>query len=722
VVLPPSQLLDWPGSGNFVSQINAQLTWGLSQGGGVKVAVLDTGININHSAFAGRLLQGYNAFNLSGDVTDDHGHGTHVAGIIGAAYDGKGMAGVAPRASILSVKVGDAQNIFPFTVISRGMEYTLGRAHVLNMSFGANFLPPVGLESQFKRNVAGGQLLVAAAGNESLVNPGWPARYAKETWANGQIIAVGAVDSANNIASFSNRAGDTKNWYVVAPGVGINSTYIGSGTDPHGVLSGTSMAAPVVSGLAADVWAYWPHLKANQVSDIIFKSAKDLGTPGVDEVYGWGLVDAQKAMQPVGTVKIPVAQSKAAGTQKTVTTVASKTLDGSRLVASKAYAGALLQAARNGAFSMVALDEYGRDYAYDVGGAVTAPAPLSMESLFSSMDARLRYGQVDLQDGVRFAASYVDEWDASHNLAYSRMNSFAYLQRYSGGQEMAFGTANFASHFFGLGETPFNGLSFYGSDTLANPFMGLAEARMFAGYATPLTEGQGGWKLRYGFMAAGQMGASAVSEAGVFSKVDNSSLGLIEISQAGEGSQFTISSGYLKEDERFLGGEAQEAFAFGGEVGSFFTGVSAALELRPMLWAAGSFNLGFTPQQQNPESVIAAISDTASYSWSLGLVASDWLRRDDRIGVSLTQPLKVVSGAMTLMTATEVDDAGNVVFKSDKVSLKPEKTELDIELNYTTPMGTSGMFSAALMRKFNPGHDAGAEDETLLGFRYHLAW
>ncbi len=194
-------------------------------GQGVVVAVLDTGLNLNNPEFRGntRVRKGYNAVTGSSDVTDAMGHGTHVAGIIAASANGSGMYGVAPGATLLPVKVFGSSTASS-TDIDRGLAYALAQgAKVINLSLGAN--GPTGNAGLFKVAATNNTLVLAAAGNSGSANPGWPARYAKDAWANGTIIAVGAVDANKKLASFSNKAGDTANFYLVAPGVNIISTY-----------------------------------------------------------------------------------------------------------------------------------------------------------------------------------------------------------------------------------------------------------------------------------------------------------------------------------------------------------------------------------------------------------------------------------------------------------------------------------------------------------------
>lgn len=289
------------GNSTGATRLKAPSAW-LKGATGQKIVIaeIDTGVNAAHPDLTGRVLTGFNALTGGTATGDGNGYGTHVAGILGAAANGRGIVGVAYNAKILPVKIFDANNNATETALSSGIRCTYGKAKILNLSLGAN--GPVS-ESALRGAVSRGQLIVSAAGNSGLANPDWPARYAAQSWANGQIIAVGAVDAYNHIARWSNRAGVTRYNYLVAPGTWVLSTYKSS----YAYMDGTSMATPYVSGAAAVVWSYWPYLTARQVTNTLFRTATDLGIAGVDAVYGHGLVNLERALQPVGTTSVKTA-------------------------------------------------------------------------------------------------------------------------------------------------------------------------------------------------------------------------------------------------------------------------------------------------------------------------------------------------------------------------------------------------------------------------------
>ena len=269
-----------------VDRIDADLAWpGGNTGAGVDVAILDTGIDSDHPDLA--VIDGVN---YSGSVDKDgstnpahwkdgHGHGTHCAGIVAALNNDVGVVGVAPGARLHAVKVLADTGLGYTSDVIQGLDWcAANHVHVASMSLGGG--GSKSLENACDAAFAAGVLLVAAAGNYS--GPvGYPAAYPS-------VIAVSATDDKDKLASFSNFGPEIE---LAAPGVRIYSTYKdGSYT----YMSGTSMACPHVTGAAALVWASGAASNV-AVSDKLTSSAEDIGSPGRDPNFGYGLVDAQKA-------------------------------------------------------------------------------------------------------------------------------------------------------------------------------------------------------------------------------------------------------------------------------------------------------------------------------------------------------------------------------------------------------------------------------------------
>jgi subtilisin family serine protease len=260
--------------------------WGVDKGSEkIIVAIVDTGVDMNHPDLQGRLLPGYNVVDPSSPPMDDVGHGTHVAGVISALVNNaEGVAGMTWYNPVLPIKVLDSTGAGNTYNVSQGIIWAADHgAKVINMSLGnyadANFLHDA-IRYAYNKDV----VLIAASGNDNTENPGFPAAYP-------EVFAVAAADATKKKASFSN-FGDYI--AVTAPGVNIASTF------PHNqyaALSGTSMASPHVTALAALIRSTNPLLKNTEVMDIMRKTAEDLGAPGKDKYYGYGQIDVMKALE-----------------------------------------------------------------------------------------------------------------------------------------------------------------------------------------------------------------------------------------------------------------------------------------------------------------------------------------------------------------------------------------------------------------------------------------
>ncbi|MCH8092853.1 MAG: S8 family serine peptidase, partial [Proteobacteria bacterium] len=264
-----------------------------NKGAGVKIAVIDTGIDYTHPDLDANYAGGWDFFNNDGDPMDDNGHGTHVAGTIVAEDDGAGVVGVAPDADIYALKVLNENGAGFFSDIIAAVEWTVANGiQVTNNSYGSSRDPGTIVKAAFDNSAAAGVLHIAAAGNSGRANGkgdnvGYPARYAS-------VVAVAATNSNDARASWSSTGPDVE---LAAPGVGITSTLLGGG---YATYSGTSMASPHVAGTAALVIAAG-YTGAAAVRTRLQQTADDLGDAGRDNFYGYGLVDADgAAIGPTG--------------------------------------------------------------------------------------------------------------------------------------------------------------------------------------------------------------------------------------------------------------------------------------------------------------------------------------------------------------------------------------------------------------------------------------
>ena len=287
----PAEVLPWG-----IDRIDAELVWPSGNTANlIRVGIIDTGISNTHPDLLANIKGGVNTINPRKNWNDDNGHGSHVAGIVAAIDNDIGVIGVGPAIDLYAIKVLGANGSGYLSDVIEGIQWAIANGmQVVNMSLGT----ASNIQSFHDAVIAAknaGIVTVAAAGNgggstnESVI---FPAAYP-------EAIAVSATDNTDTIAWWSSRGPEVD---LAAPGVSIYSTYKDTG---YATLSGTSMAAPHVAGSAAlvlniPVGLYDANANGKWDPDEVQKKlqdrAKDLGTSGFDNLYGWGLVNAYNAV------------------------------------------------------------------------------------------------------------------------------------------------------------------------------------------------------------------------------------------------------------------------------------------------------------------------------------------------------------------------------------------------------------------------------------------
>jgi subtilisin family serine protease len=299
---PLAEVPTYGGSNDWnLNMIGAPESWAVGfEGAGVIVAVVDSGVDLSHTDLQANLwvnakevagngkdddgngfiddVQGWDFVDRDNSPTDANGHGTHVAGTIGAVKNGAGATGVAYASTIMPIRVLDSTGSGWTTDVAAGIRYAVDNgARVVNLSIGGGYDSSIesAIQYAWSKNV----FVAAAAGNDSASLPTYPARHSA-TLAN--LISVGAHNSSSSRPSWSNLVGTSGAVQVDAPGVSVYSTTRGGG---YGTKSGTSMATPHVAGLAALTLSAAPNLTAAWVRDLIVAGAKRV-ISGSDSVGG----------------------------------------------------------------------------------------------------------------------------------------------------------------------------------------------------------------------------------------------------------------------------------------------------------------------------------------------------------------------------------------------------------------------------------------------------
>ncbi|TBO30312.1 hypothetical protein EYS42_11510 [Aquabacterium lacunae] len=683
-------------------------------GHGVIVAVLDTGLNRQVADFANwqRVLPGINAIDGSQNVQDESGHGTQVASLLAAPINGAGVVGVAPMATLLPIKVV-AGDLASSAAVTAGLQAAQrAGARVVNMSLAAT--GPTATQALKELAATDRTLVVVAAGNQGQPEAAWPARYAGTAWAQGTMLVVGAVDVNRQLASFSNQAGSAAAHYLVAPGVNIQ----GAGTSGTLTLSGTSQATPAVSGAAALLLSKWPYLRASQVGAILLQTADDLGAPGVDPVYGHGLLNIDRALSPVGSFTYRTAR----GVTFTVPLSSGRVLSSQPRVASpQAFQGLITQV----------FDAHGRHFTRDEGQALAARTRLRLDTLLGQ-DGLL--GELSLrplgagllgwsyQAQTRPTQSPRGPWGPADPFSPQAKAPLAQFHAWQWrsptqagaptGWQVAVGDGGTATMALGAGSlSGLDGIQHTAwapqewQSWLASPLIGLSPKHRLGAIGVPLAPG---WQLRGAWLNPQADDSQARGR-----------LQATELHHEGPGHRLNLNFSVLDE-HGFLGGYSREPLGLNQQTRTVGVTLAGAWQLDTH-WALGlQWTRADSPAPANHGLLLASTRLLAD-GHAVGLMRRDTWVPGDRLSLTHQAPLRASQGSLTYQVIDQVDpDTGVPHYAEHTVQLKPEARERLTELRYTRPDGPGRQWAVALAWRVHPDHDATASAELALGLSYNI--
>ena len=284
-----------PNDPDFSSQwhlatINAAMAWGVTTGvSNVTIAVIDSGVDSTHPDMGPKLVAGWNFVNGSSNTADDYGHGTAVAGTAAAdTNNGMGVSGVGWNNMIMPLVALDSTGYASYSNMASAIQYAADHgARIINISLGGSSSSST-LQSAVNYAWGKGSVVFASAMNNSSTTPYYPA-------ACTYVVAVSATEPTGTLASFSNYG----NWISLsAPGDNILTTVSGGG---YGYWWGTSFASPIAAAVGALVLSIQPGMSASSLVSLLEQNSDDLGTPGFDQYFGYGQVDAYKAVLAAGS-------------------------------------------------------------------------------------------------------------------------------------------------------------------------------------------------------------------------------------------------------------------------------------------------------------------------------------------------------------------------------------------------------------------------------------
>lgn len=677
-------------------------------GAGVTAAIVDGGIDTSNSEFAGRISPASAAFGGNATIQDEGGHGTAVAAVLGAARNGSVVEGIASDATLLIARTdtpgtcakGDCEH--DDTNIAAGVDLAVtNKARVINVSLGGEAASPV-LVDAFGRATAAGIVVVIAAGNDSAANPNAFALIANnDAIARGLVIIAGATGTNGQIASFSDRAGSGQTHFLAADGERL-LTYDQTGT--QFLYTGTSFSAPLIAGAVALLAQAFPTLTGAQIVQLLYDSAYDGGTAGIDATYGRGVLDLAGAFKPRGTTSL-------AGTR-----IAVSTSDNGTTSAPMGDAGG-----RPGAGGQaVILDGYGRAYGLALGATLRQAAPvLRLAPELGTQRRTISGGTPDGgtvlaltigRDGeaARIAPLALDARDAAAARATAGFVATRIDRETSAAIGFSTGSATLATRLAGEADLPFlvadRPGETMGFDT--RPGQSLALRRAFGRLALAVTGETGdalvarapGLAARRGYVGYGYTQAGVAVER---------RLGAL-----------TLGAGLSRLDERHtvLGARFGAAFGQRGATTDF---ADATATLAP----GGGWRLdarwrrGWTRSGAGGAALAGGRFATSAFSLDLA-------RRGvfgGQLAFRVAQPLRVARGgfALTLPTGYDYAGAGVTATTVQRLDLAPQGRERDVEAAWQRPLGF-GWLTANLYWRRDPGNVATLPDDRGIALRYTL--
>ncbi|MBI3677586.1 MAG: S8 family serine peptidase [Proteobacteria bacterium] len=697
-------------------------------GAGVIIGMIDTGIDLNQPDFAGRVLAGHcvvSSVNLCTTLNDQLGgdttifpgldatHGTHTTGIAAGLH-----TGIAIGADILPVKVCSS-TANSCAGVDEGIVWAADHgANVISVSIGGPILTSDDIAA-FQHAVADGALLVVAAGNGGFKNPtgGFLAGAALQDGVRGSMIVVGATTNTGSsngttvtpgpdsgtLVSFSQvpstrcEVHDTqrfcmRDYFVVAPGNKIWST-VGNGTSnataSYGYLSGTSMATPFVSGVAAVIKGQWSFLSSSDIANIIFSTAIDLGAPGVDPVYGRGAVNITAAVS---------------FEDSSITTTSSSFHTNGATVAS----GPLAFAVQNSTLlkNAIVMDKWGRDFHVDFGkstlnqgfdvagymmsGQFTTITPFGFQTaspignLVASGYAvdtntpALLSGEFRTQDHHKYDVRNLDiaaqvAPDVELNLGFKTQMAGRFNE-YDAGTSVAY-----------------DGL-FMQASAVNSPYASFADGGNYVGATVSLAD-----DLHLRVAEASLTPYKQDYEVPVYSYVQQTLGKPLQYDQrTAQASVIALNWDFASwgglgltatqtdEQNGLLGGLTSGAFSMANAANTTALGLSARVGFGDGWVTTVAYSEGVTQLDLKQGTLFTGADTLHSRSYGVAISKRGLFDDADSLGLAISRPVQIYAGNLDLTAATSIDKNRNLTFGHETLSLASSTPETDLELGYVT--------------------------------------
>ncbi|NTV69931.1 MAG: S8 family serine peptidase [Azonexaceae bacterium] len=685
----------------ITNAIESAANWGKGQ----VLGVVDTGINATHPQFAaGQVSQTLSScaavsFKCANGFADDNGHGTAVASIAagnrtsqfstitagGYTTVAGNFIGVAPAANIVAEKVLNSAGSGYSTDVANGVKKAADAgAGVINVSI--TYSNDANTVAAINYAAAKGAFVVWAGGNsaQNLVNNLNTSGLTQA--AIQHLIFAGSVNSTNVASSFTNKPGSgslvntsgvktsyTTRW-IMAPGEAILAPQTTAGNNAYALWSGTSMAAPVVSGSLMLLQNAWPILKTNgTTADLLLATATDLGAAGVDATYGRGLTNLGTAFNPYGTLTVTKANGQ---------TVAVSSLTGSLL-----SSGALgsLSTIQSKLANYTAFDGYARNFTVNLSTLIKTPTskatlnPLPTNTYSGPKAMKFAGGELAFAlESTGGAAQHIGEFAYNADQVLPMMTGYTLFTSQTGSVSgMGYG----ASSSYPFAKALFN------DDLIARQMSDFDTSNMSS-------LAQGGYQFSYGTTVAKnwRVAASYTTTPGTTAMTPNAAQNsLVKIGVAYRYND-RISGGMtysnVAEHSSLLGAAYNSGSILAlGQNATDVIGFSLAYRLDHTSSLLFNGEQAFTKAGSgDANSLFTGTTAIRSQSWGVTYLQQDVWTAKDLFAASIKQPLRLSTGSAAITTAG-VDQQGYAVYEKSWTSLAPDGREIDLTLSYRMPAG-----------------------------------
>ena len=681
-----------------------------STGNGIQVAVVDTGVDADHSDINANMVAfttGSDTVNSDNDASDDEGHGSHVAGIIAAEHNQSGIHGVAYNAQIYAFKALDSNGEGSDTTLGNafGLIENIAAIDIINNSWGTNadcssasacraLGPTVYDNWEDLSQLATPKITVFAAGNDGEDQPSAECQtMAYNTDISAVSVCVVAVSHSSlgtdngYLADFSNKCGKVSSYCIAAPGDRIYSlTEYGSYT----FASGTSMAAPMVSGGLAIIMEEFSSLTPAQVVSRLLSTANDSGEYSQTSIYGHGMMNLNAATAAVGSL-----QTINGNNLLDDPNTSYNDLVNNSFTSSAAFSNAL-SSALNGQ-TMEVYDSFDRaNFDVAVDSFFTSGSYTSQNTIENHM-ARLQPKTMEKVKNKTLYGSFTVETDG--NFIGSSMFQ-------SAGDFLALGF-NQSTNSFENAVDPLSNFfndSNFGNNYLVNPYFNTGSGQDY-------------------FMSFNNNSSFGLD---TFTNANGNDLGLAfnlnPLSSSNEGMknagdlQLVFGANY--EQNKFLNSTSTGVFATGDLSNTNFTGLKYKKNLGDDFTFVGSGFAGYTYIDKAADSYIDSSTPLLTSSFTLGLAKANFIKEDQRIGFFINQPLRVEDGSLNLRVPTSSDRDRTVTYSNLNVDLEPDARQINFDIIFNKIITESSNLSANLTHVRNGDHSNESKNQNFFSLFY----